>query len=153
MNANAYVGSTSVEQTVQLRTAMVVAWIKSVRLKSHLQSIKNIRVHLRSFAFSFYKTMPNTAHILFIAIELHIPHAHSLKEKRKHVKSLRDRLRAKFNASVAEIDALDDWQRSIIGVTMIGNDRRYLEGQSSNMETLLTEYRDIQLIHIEKQWL
>jgi len=97
--------------------------------------------------------MSNSAHILFIAIELHIPHAHSLKEKRKHVKSLRDRLRAKFNASVAEIDALDDWQRSVIGISMIGNDRRYLEGQGSNMETLLAEIRDIELIRIEKQWL
>jgi len=97
--------------------------------------------------------MATTAHILFIAIELHIPHAHSLKEKRKHVKSLRDRLRAKFNASVAEIDALDDWQRSVIGISMIGNDKRYLEGQGSNIETLLAEIRDIELIRIEKQWL
>ena len=97
--------------------------------------------------------MPTSTHILFIAIELHIPHAHSLKEKRKHVKGIKDRLQAKFNASVAEIDALDDWQRSVIGITMISNDKRYLEKQRSNIETLLVEYRDIELIRIENQWL
>ena len=112
-----------------------------------------------SFAFIrvclcfLFLTMSVTAHILFIAIELHIPHAHSLKEKRKHVKSIRDRLQTKFNASVAEIDALDDWQRSVIGITMISNDKRYLQGQSSNIETLLIETRDIELIHIQKEWL
>ena len=97
--------------------------------------------------------MPASVHILFLAIELHIPHAHSLKEKRKHVKGIKDRLQSKFNASVAEIDALDDWQRSVIGITMISNDKRYLEKQSSSIETLLIETRDMEVIHIEKQWL
>jgi uncharacterized protein YlxP (DUF503 family) len=97
--------------------------------------------------------MSNTIHILLITLELHIPYAQSLKEKRKHIKSLRDRLRAKFNASVAEIDGLDDWQRSVIGITMISNDRRYLESQYSAIETLLIEYRDVQLVQLHKEWL
>ena len=97
--------------------------------------------------------MPNTTHILLITLELHIPYAQSLKEKRKHIKSLRDRLRAKFNASVAEIDGLDDWQRSVIGITMISNDRRYLESQYSAVEALLLEYRDVQLVQLHKEWL
>ncbi len=97
--------------------------------------------------------MTTPVHILFLVIEAHIPHAHSLKEKRKDIKGIRDRLRAKFNVSVAEIDFHDDWQRSIIGVTMINNDKRYLESQSSAVETLLLEYRDVELIRIEKEWL
>ena len=97
--------------------------------------------------------MPNPVHIIFIAIEFLIPHAQSLKEKRKHVKGLKDRLQSKFNASVAEIDALDEWQKSVIGLTMISNDKRYLESQASSIETLLTEYKDIELISIQKEWL
>ena len=94
-----------------------------------------------------------SVHLLFIAIELHIPCAQSLKEKRKHIKSLKDRLQLKFNASVAEIDALDDWQRAIIGVAMISNDRRFLESQLAHIETLLIEYRDVELVAIKQQWL
>ena len=97
--------------------------------------------------------MSSNASIMFISVEIHIPFAHSLKEKRKHVKSIKDRMRAKFNVSVAEIDALDEWQRSVIGLTMIGNDRRYLDSQSASIETLLLEYKDIEIIHIEKLWL
>ena len=96
--------------------------------------------------------MSNTIHILLITLELHIPYAQSLKEKRKHIKSLRDRLRAKFNASVAEIDSLDDWQRSVIGITMISNDRRYLESQYSAVEMLVMEYRDVQLVQMNREW-
>ena len=43
--------------------------------------------------------------IAFLTIELHIEAAHSLKDKRQVVRSLKDRLRASFNVSVAELEA------------------------------------------------
>ena len=46
-----------------------------------------------------------------ITFELRIDDAHSLKDKRHYVKSLKDRLRAKFNVAVAEIGDQDVWQR------------------------------------------
>ena len=45
-----------------------------------------------------------------ITFELSIEDAHSLKDKRHYVKGLKDRLRAKFNVAVAEIDQQDSWQ-------------------------------------------
>lgn len=97
--------------------------------------------------------MSQAASIVYVVIDLHIPMAHSLKEKRKHIKSLKDKLQAGFNASVAEIDHLDEWQRAVMGVVMISNDQRYLQGEISRIETLLREYRDIQVVNIEQQWL
>ncbi|MCK4707584.1 MAG: DUF503 domain-containing protein, partial [Gammaproteobacteria bacterium] len=82
--------------------------------------------------------------VCIISIELLIPMAHSLKEKRKHIKSLKERLQNRFNASVAEVAALDDWQRSVLGVAMISNDRRYLEKQYSSIENFILEIRDIE---------
>jgi uncharacterized protein YlxP (DUF503 family) len=84
---------------------------------------------------------------------LHIPCAASLKDKRKQIKSLRERLQAKFNASVAEIDAHDEWQSAVIGITMISNDRRYLEAQYSAIEQLVMDYRDIELVNMRREWL
>jgi len=44
-----------------------------------------------------------------ITFELRLEDSHSLKDKRHYVKGLKDRLRARFNVSVAEIDGLDSW--------------------------------------------
>lgn len=92
-------------------------------------------------------------HIILITLELHIPFAQSLKEKRKQIKSLKDRLQHKFNASIAEIDALDEWQKAVMGITMIGNDKRFLESQSSAMEQVVLEYTELEVIKILKEWL
>lgn len=50
----------------------------------------------------------------------------SLKEKRRVVKSLVERCRHRFNVSVAEVDDLDVYQRTTIGVAVVGNDSRLL---------------------------
>lgn len=95
----------------------------------------------------------SSSHILFMQVELQIPYAHSLKEKRKPVAGLKQRLQNKFNASVAEIGNLDDWQQSMLGICMISNDRRYLEGQSKAIEQLLLDTRDVKLVNIHQEWL
>ena len=61
-------------------------------------------------------------------MELHIEEAHSLKEKRHVVKSLKDRLRNKFNVAVAEIDYQDVWQRGIVSAVTVSADHQYAEG-------------------------
>lgn len=62
-------------------------------------------------------------------IELYLPAATSLKEKRQVVKSIIGRIQAKVNASVAEVDFQEVWQRSAIGVAIIGNEKVFLEKQ------------------------
>ncbi|HZS53518.1 MAG TPA: DUF503 domain-containing protein [Bryobacteraceae bacterium] len=58
-----------------------------------------------------------------LTLDIHVEGSHSLKEKRHVVKSLKDRLRERFNVSVAEIDFLDSWQNSIIAAVTVSNDR------------------------------
>ncbi len=53
--------------------------------------------------------------------------AHSLKDKRHYVKSLKDRLRAKFNVAVAEIDYQDLWQRGLIACVTVSPDQGHAE--------------------------
>ena len=93
------------------------------------------------------------ANLCVVSIELLIPMSHSLKDKRKQVKSLKDKISNRFNASVAEIDYLDDWQRSTLGVSMIGNDKTYLEKQYHAIENLLLENRETELLNINIEWL
>ena len=57
---------------------------------------------------------------------LRVPGSRSLKEKRKPIAQIRDRLRSRRNVSVAEIGHLEDHSRSILAVTMVANDQRFV---------------------------
>ena len=92
-------------------------------------------------------------HVLLIKLSLQILNAHSLKDKRRQIKSLNDRLGNRFNASIAEIDALDKWQQAVMGVCMISNDKSYLDKQSSLVETLVLEYTELELVNVTREWL
>ena len=54
-------------------------------------------------------------------VTLHVFESHSLKDKRRVVRSLVERARNRFNASVAEVDHLDSWQVAGIGFTCVSN--------------------------------
>ena len=62
-----------------------------------------------------------------LTLELHIEGALSLKDKRHTVKSLKDRLRSKFNVAVAEIAYQDLWQRSLVSAVTVSGDHAYAE--------------------------
>jgi hypothetical protein len=72
--------------------------------------------------------------IAFLTLELRIEAAHSLKDKRHAVRSLKDRLRANFNVAIAELDPNDLWQRATLGVVSISSSRDYLSGLMSKVE-------------------
>lgn len=93
------------------------------------------------------------AHVLLVVIDLRIAYAQSLKDKRRIVKSLKDRLSSRFNISIAELSELDNCKQSVLGMTMISNDRAYLEKQLSHIQTLILEVRDIDVIKVTKEWL
>jgi uncharacterized protein YlxP (DUF503 family) len=62
-----------------------------------------------------------------ITFELRLDEAHSLKDKRHYVKGLKDRLRSRFNVSVAEIDYQDQWQHALIAAAVVATDHSYAE--------------------------
>jgi uncharacterized protein YlxP (DUF503 family) len=71
-----------------------------------------------------------------LTLEIHIPDARSLKDKRQVLRSLKDRLRGHFNVAVAELDHQETWQRSQVGVVTISSDLRHLE---DSLEKVATE--------------
>lgn len=81
-------------------------------------------------------------------VELYLPDAHSLKDKRQAVKSLIGRIRSRINASAAEVDYHDLWQRSAIGIAMVGTDKAVLEGQISLIERLADETEGAEAVEI-----
>ena len=61
-------------------------------------------------------------HVGVLRLTFHIPHARSLKDKRAVVRKFRDRTRARFDVSVAEVDAQDLHQKAVFGVAVVSAD-------------------------------
>jgi len=72
--------------------------------------------------------------IAFLTLELSIEAAHSLKDTRQVVRSLKDRLRGQFNVAIAELAPSNLWNRATIGVVSISDSRDYLDGLMKNVE-------------------
>ncbi|CAN5692186.1 hypothetical protein BH10ACI4_BH10ACI4_19990 [soil metagenome] len=77
-----------------------------------------------------FTTMP----IAKLIIEIEIPHAQSLKDRRQVVRSMKDKLRHGFNLSIAELDETVAWNRATLGIVAISNSTSYLTGQIQQID-------------------
>ena len=82
-------------------------------------------------------------------VKLMIRDARTLKDKRRVVKSLKDKIRNRHNVSVAEVGALDSHQQAIIGIAMVGNDGRYVDGALAKIVDLIRGFRIAELVDYE----
>ncbi|WP_447600911.1 DUF503 domain-containing protein [Nitrospira sp. Nam80] len=78
-------------------------------------------------------------------VELFIPEGHSLKGKRQVLQSLKNRLREKFNLSVAEVGEQDLWQKSILGLACVANESAHV---NQVLEQALNVIRGIPTIEL-----
>lgn len=88
-----------------------------------------------------------------IHLDLHVAQADSLKAKRRIVKGFKDRLSSRFNASVAEVDAHEQYRRALLAVAMVGSDRAYVERTLQKITDMASGHRDMILIHRSIEWL
>ena len=72
--------------------------------------------------------------VAVMTIEIRIEHAHSLKDRRQVVRSLKEKLQHGFNISVAEMDEAVTWQTATIGVAALSGSRDYLAGLMRQVE-------------------
>jgi uncharacterized protein YlxP (DUF503 family) len=80
---------------------------------------------------------------------MHIPDSGSLKAKRFALRRLKDRVRNKFNVSVAEVDDFDLWQRATIGVAVVANEGQFANQVISNVVGMIEKDRNVVVIDIE----
>src|SRR5688572_10037393 len=62
-------------------------------------------------------------------LTLQIPESGSLKAKRQVLRRITDRVKARFNVAVAEVDDQDLWQKATLALAVVGNDRRHVDEQ------------------------
>lgn len=88
-----------------------------------------------------------------ITLEISIPEARSLKEKRQVIKSLKDRLRARHNVAVAEIDFQDAWQHALVSAVTVSPDRTFAEKVLQKVEAEAATQLGGMLIGSHIEWL
>ncbi len=86
-----------------------------------------------------------------LRVELSIGEAQSLKDKRRVIKSIKERLTNKFNVSAAEVDAQDVWQRSVIGIALVANESRFVHSCLDKIIDWIRRQHTVTLIGCEKE--
>jgi uncharacterized protein YlxP (DUF503 family) len=88
-----------------------------------------------------------------LTLEIRVENSHSLKDKRHVVKSLKDRLRHKFNVSVAEIDYHDLWQRALVAAVTVASDHAHGEQVLQTVEREAADLLGPQLVSAVVEWI
>ncbi|HEY5604811.1 MAG TPA: DUF503 domain-containing protein [Gammaproteobacteria bacterium] len=92
-------------------------------------------------------------YIVLISFEVLIEGANSLKVKRSVINRIKDRIRSRYNASVAEIAYLDKWQRAAMGVVMISNEKQKLQKDVDTLQAMLAGFTDLTINDFSVEWL
>jgi len=88
--------------------------------------------------------------IFALKLELFLPGCHSLKEKRRVVRSLIESLRANLNVSIAETDHHDKWQRAQLGVVWISSDGAGAETYHAAIRNAIEQKAGIECLSAER---
>ena len=77
--------------------------------------------------------------------------AASLKDKRRRLSSVKDRLRQRFNGAVAELEHLDEWRHTGLGVATLTSDGRVVSSVLRQVENLLRQMHGLTVLGVEKE--
>lgn len=88
-----------------------------------------------------------------VRIELHLPGCTSLKDKRSIVRSLKDRLRTRLHAAVAEVEYQDLWQRAALGVAVVSGESHQVVEQLQSVRQMVDGTYGAELIDWQEQQL
>lgn len=86
-----------------------------------------------------------------LKMEFFLSDNQSLKGKRKIVRSMVDKVKAKFNVSIAEIASNDKWQKIELGVAVVGNDRRFIDSSLNHVRDFLESLYLAEIVHTETE--
>ena len=84
--------------------------------------------------------------------DLHLAGCQSLKDKRRVVKSLKDRLHQRFNVSAAEVGHHDAWQRAALACSVVTTDRRHAEEVLTACDRLVAGAPLVHVVASELEW-
>lgn len=88
-------------------------------------------------------------HLIGIKVIFHIYYVESLKEKRRIIKSVTDRVRHKYKISAAEVDYLDSLDRGSLGFGVVSNNKQHAETVLQKVLNQIDSISEIEVIEVE----
>ncbi|MEF3254606.1 MAG: DUF503 domain-containing protein [Deferribacterales bacterium] len=86
-----------------------------------------------------------------LLLELDIPSAYSLKDKRRVLNSLKEKLKNRFNVSVSEVGEKDIWNRGYLAVAVVGDDNKFIDAQLQEVLKFVEMFKDVLLIDVRME--
>lgn len=87
-----------------------------------------------------------------LLVQVYVPGATSLKDKRQVVKGMIAKIQNRFNVSIAELNSESLWQRATIGVAIIGDDRDHIERQLQLVLNFMDSEPRWEVFQVQKEW-
>ena len=85
--------------------------------------------------------------VAYCEIDLLLPMAQSLKDKRNIIKSLQEKLRNRYNIAIAEMAHNDLWKNTTLGIVTLGNESRYLEKVLMKIIDYIVDFPEVEMIN------
>ncbi len=82
-------------------------------------------------------------------LDVIIPENHSLKGKRQVIKRVIDRVKNRFNISIAEVGDNELWQRSQLGMSLVGTDRKFINSYLDRVVNFIEAMNIVHIAHSE----
>jgi len=79
-------------------------------------------------------------------VEIFLPGSNSLKAKRRIINSIKGKIRSKYNVGISEIEFLDKWQHTLIGIVGVSNDSKFLQSSFNKIVDRIKAFRDINVL-------
>ena len=95
----------------------------------------------------------NRIHLVLITVELIITEANSLKSKRAVIKRIKDRIKSRFNVSIAEVGELKKWQRASLAISMVSNEKKRLQQDADKLKDGLLSITEVSISNFSVDWL
>jgi uncharacterized protein YlxP (DUF503 family) len=92
-------------------------------------------------------------HVAALSLDLHLPHAHSLKDKRAVIKPIVEGCQRRFRVAAAEVDHQDRWQRAGLGVAAVSATPRHVADVLDEVERFVLSFPEVEVVACERRWL
>lgn len=91
-------------------------------------------------------------HVGAVRFDLHLPYAHSLKEKRAVIRPIIDGARHRFHVAAAEVGAQDKWQRAEIGMSAVAASAKHVADVLDAVERFVWSFPEVEVVDSERSW-
>jgi len=92
-------------------------------------------------------------HVGALSLDLRIPLARSLKDKRAVIRPILDGSRQRYRVAAAEVEGQDRWQRAVLGFSAVSSSRRLVGDVLDEVERFVWSFPEVEVLSAERSWL